>query len=242
MKKTVVSFADNSGNYRRSMQRLKDSFEQVGYDGIFKLYDNYEYIGSPPHKKEENDYDTVVVPYAFKAHSIKKAMEEIGNEGLLLWCDSPIYATKSLQPIFKHIEKHGYLFFDNIGYSIGDYTSDACLEKFGMSRQEAFDSKMIMACVMGFDLSNPKALEFLKKYINSASDGVSYQGDWHNKHTQVSKDERVLGHRHDQSVASIIIKQMNLTITRAQSTYFAYTAHKGIVEISDSVGLWSGGM
>ena len=134
------------------------------------------------------------------------------------------------------------MLFDNIGFSIGDYTSDACLNQFGMTREEAFDSKMIMACVMGFDVQNPVAAEFLNRYISAALDGVSYHGDWHNNNLQVSRDMRVKGHRHDQSVASIIAKQMGMTITNAQSTYFAYAAHKGIVPISDQVCLWSEGI
>ncbi len=134
------------------------------------------------------------------------------------------------------------LFFDNIGFSIGDYTSDVCLRQFNMSREEAFDSKMIMACVMGFDLENPSTKEFLDKYIAAATDGHSYPGSWTNENLQVSNDMRCKGHRHDQSVASILIKQMGLSITRAQDTFFAYASHKGLVPIADSVGLWSEGI
>jgi hypothetical protein len=180
------------------------------------------------------------VPYAFKAFAIKKAIEE--GADLILWCDSVVYATKSIKPIFDHIEKKGHLFFDNIGYSIGDYTSDACLDNFGMSREEAFNSKMLMCCCMGFDVNNPTAKAFLDKYIEAASDMVSYPGDWTNQNLQVSNDMRVKGHRHDQSVASIIVKQMGLTVTHAQSTYFAYAAHKGILDISPTVCLWSEGI
>jgi len=153
-----------------------------------------------------------------------------------------VYATKSIEPIFEQIKRDGYIFFDNIGYSIGDYTSDVCLAKFGMGRSEAFESKMIMACVMGFDLSHPKAIEFLNRYIEASKDDVSYPGAWSNNNLEVSNDMRVKGHRHDQSVASIIIKQMNLKITNAQETFFAYTSHKGIVKIADTVCLWSEGI
>lgn len=238
MKKMVVSFADGVGHYAKALMRLELSLKQVGYGGefeIFKGVNDYAHINSP-HHKGNND----AVPYAFKAYSIKKAIEE-GAE-LILWCDSVVYATKSLAPIFQHIQEKGYLFLDNIGFSIGDYTSDVCLEKYGMSREEAFSSKMIMACVMGFNVHNPIAKEFLYRYISAASDGVSYPGSWTNENLQVSNDMRVKGHRHDQSVASIIIKQMGLEITRAQDTYFAYASHKGIVPISDSVGLWSEGI
>lgn len=236
-KKCVVSFADGAGYYAKALMRLELSLKQVGFDGYFKGINDYGHIGSPLHRAPGS---VPTVPYAFKAYSIKKAMDE--GARYILWCDSVIYATKSIAPVFDHIAKHGYLFFDNIGFSIGDYTSDACLEKFGMTRDEAFQSKMIMACVMGFDVYHPIAKAFLERYIAAASDGVSYLGDWTNQNLQVSNDMRVKGHRHDQSVASILIKQGGLTITRAQDTFFAYASHKGIVPISDTVCLWSEGI
>lgn len=243
----VVSFADGTGHYGKAMMRLEHSLKQVGFGDEFHRFkgiNDYSHIESPPHKGPEN-----AVPYAFKAHSIRKAMED--GARYILWCDSVVYATKSIAPVFEHIALHGYLFFDNIGYSIGDYTSDACLHHFGMSRAEAFESKMIMACVMGFDVQHPQAKEFLQQYIAAAGDGVSYRqrtpdtakyGDWTNEHCQVSNDLRVKGHRHDQSVASVLIKKMRLTITRAQDTFFAYASHKGIVPIADSVCMWSEGI
>lgn len=231
MKKTVVSFADGVGNYAKALMRLELSLKQVGFDGTFKGINDYGHINSPLHRE---------VPYAFKALSIKKTIEE-GAE-LILWCDSVVYATKSIDPIFKHIEEKGYLLFDNIGYSIGDYTSDACLNRFGMSREDAFNSKMLMCCCMGFNIHHPQAKEFLDKYIEAALDGISYPGSWTNENLQVSEDMRVAGHRHDQSVASILAKQMNLQITNAQSTYFAYASHKGVVPVSEDVCMWSAGI
>lgn len=234
----VVSFADAAGMYAKALMRLELSLKSVGFGSeneIFKGINDYSHINSPHHKGGNN-----AVPYAFKAHSIQKAIEE--GARYILWCDSVIYATKSIEPIFDHIKEHGYLLFDNIGYTVSDYTSDACLEKQGMTREEGFNSKMIMACVMGFDIENEKAKQFLSRYISAASDGVSYEGDWFNNNLQVSVDSRCMGHRHDQSVASIIAKQLGMTITNAQQTYFAYVSHKGIVPIADSVCIWSNGI
>lgn len=235
--KCVVSFADGAGNYAKALMRQELSMKQVGFDGRWAGFNDYAHIGSPMHKapKEFNP-----VPYAFKAHSIRKVMEE--GARYILWLDSVVYATKSVEPIFDHIKKHGYLLLDNISYSIGDYTSDACLSKHGMSREEAFNNPMTMACVQGFDVQNPKAKEFIEKYIAAAEDGVSYHGSWTNENLQVSNDMRCMGHRHDQSVASILAAQLKMQIINAQSSYFAYVSHKGIVDIAPSVGLWSSGI
>lgn len=235
--KTVVSFADGVGNYAKAMMRLEQSLKQTKFDGTFKGINDYAHINSPLHKGGE--HGTKYVPYAFKPHSIIKAAEE--GARYILWCDSVVYATKSIEPVFDHIKKHGYLFFDNIGFSIGDYTSDRCLEYFGMSREEAFNSKMIMACVMGIDIQNHVAFEFFNRYMQACLAGV-YEGSWTNENQQISNDMRVKGHRHDQSAASCIIKQMDLTITRAQDTFFAYAEHKGKVPIADSVCMWSEGI
>lgn len=234
----VVSFADGVGNYAKAMRRLELSLSAVGFGGQYEIWkgiNDYAHIESPHHKGTPD-----AVPYAFKAYSIKKAIEEEAD--IVLWCDSVVYATKSIKPIIDHIRQHGYLLFDNVGFSIGDYTSDACIEKFGISRTESFYVPMIMACVMGFDLRHPVAKIFLEKYIAAAGDGVSYQGEWTNSNQEVSQDQRVKGHRHDQSVASCIAYKMGMKLTNAQSTYFAYEEHKGRIPVSSSVVMWSGGI
>jgi hypothetical protein len=71
---------------------------------------------------------------------------------------------------------------------------------------------------------------------------VSYHGDWTNERGQVSLDKRVLGSRHDQSIASIIVKQMEFDITTGHETYFAYVDHKKVLPVRDTVCLWSGGL
>ncbi len=245
MQKTVIlNFANNVGRYGLMQKRLKQSLEMVGYKGDIMFFNHEEEIhhNCPYHKAEDPALHAAgkVVPYGFKAWAMAKAIEA-GYENII-WMDAAVYATKNIDSFIEHVEKNGYIFFDNIGFSVGDYTSDACLEKLGMTREESFDSRMLMACLFGLNVYSKEAMGFFKRYYDAANDGVSYMGSWHNANGEVSSDMRVKGTRHDQSAASVIIKQMGLTITNAQDTFFAYAAHKGILNVSEDVCLWSEGI
>ncbi len=247
MNKTVIlNFANKVGRYGLMQERLKKSLVAVGYTGDIMFFNHEEEISLDPpcpyHASEDLALHAAgkVVPYGFKAYAIKKAIDA-GYENII-WMDAAVYATKPIDDFISMIEKWGYVFFDNIGFSIGDYTSDACLNTFGMTRTEAFNKKMIMACVMGINTKSKGAMLWFSHYYGAANDGVSYLGSWHNSNGEVSSDMRVKGHRHDQSVASIIISALDLTILNAQQTFFAYDTHKGILPIADSVCLWSNGI
>lgn len=233
MKKScVVSFADKAGSYQKKLLRLEQSLKG-NFDGDFLGFTSYDQIGCEPHS---------VIPYKFKPYAIQKAID-MGYE-LILYCDSPIYAKQNIQPVFDHIERHGYLFFDNIGFSLGDYCNDKTLYHFGITREESWKIKMIMACCLGLEAnyddkkfkSTPK--DFFNAYINLAND--LYPGEWNNDDLTESNDRRVKGHRHDQSVASALIHKMKMNVTKGQDTYFSYEAHRQVMPIADSVCLFSG--
>jgi len=207
--KCVVSFADGAGDYRKKLQRLEQSLKG-NFDGDFIGFTDYKQIGSPKHSE---------IPYAFKPYAIQKAID-LGYDQIL-WCDSPIVAKKSIEPVFDHIAKHGYLFFDNIGHSLGMWTNQRALDHFKMTRQQAMNIPMIMACCMGFT----KGL--LSGFYEYKSLAVSlYPGSWED-------------HRHDQTVMSFIIHQRGSTILKGQDTFFAYSNHRGVLPIADSVCLFS---
>jgi len=226
--KGVISFADETGTYAQKMKRLEDSLNATNFDGQFYGYKSTEEIGCQPHKK---------IPYQFKPYAIKKSDEE--GVDLALWCDSVVYAKHNINPIFDHIAEHGYIFFDNIGFSLGDFTNDKTLNYFGISREESWNIPMIMACVMGFDFNNSKVHSIFREYLELSE--TLYKGEWTNQFKTESKDMRVRGHRHDQSVMSALIWKHGLKITHAQSTYFSYEEHRKVMPIADSVCLFSAG-
>lgn len=215
MKKCVVSFADGAGDYRQKMKRLEDSLKG-NFDGDFLGFTSYEEIGCEPHK---------VIPYKFKPYAIKKAID-LGYD-LVLWCDSPVVAIKNIQPVFDHIEKHGYAFFDNPGHSLGKWTNQKALDYFGMTREEAMNVKMIMASSMGFNVANAQTCLFLLQYKDLANE--LYPGSW------TGPDS----HRHDQTIASFLIDKMNLTILDGYKSFFIYKHFSQHFTISESVCLVS---
>ena len=227
LKKCVVSFADNAGSYQKKLLRLEQSLKG-NFDGDFLGFTSYKDIGAPHHSE---------IPYAFKPFAIQKAID-LGYE-LILWADSPVYAIKSIEPVFDHIANYGYLLFDNIGFSLGDYSSDKQLNYFGITRQQAWGIKQIMACVMGFNFVQPDVRKWFKTYKDVAND--LYPGEWDNDDLTESKDMRVRGSRHDQSVMSCIAHVEELDITNAQENYFCYLEHKKFLTISSGVCMYSAG-
>lgn len=229
MKKAIVTFATGD-RYQALQQRQEQSLKAVGWDGDYFAFKTFESIGSPHHDD---------VPYAFKPYAIK-AVKDMGYD-LVLWIDSPIYATKNLDVLFNSIDEYGIILFDNIGYTIGDYTSDDCLNLMSMTREQAFSEKMIMACAMGFNFTHERTNSFFDSYYNSTKIEGIYEGDWNNDNGQVSSDPRVHGHRHDQSAASIIAAKMNLLLLSPHNSFLAYFGNTGHLPHSQGVCLISKG-
>lgn len=228
MKKAcVVSFADSAGAYQKKLLRLEQSLKG-NFDGDFLGFTSYDQIQCEPHS---------VIPYKFKPYAIQKAID-MGYE-LIIYADSPVYAIKSIEPVFNYIEQKGYLLFDNRGFSLGDYSSDKQLNYFGISREEAWSLRQVMACVMGFNFKDENVKKWFSIYKDVANE--LYPGSWDNDDFTESKDARVRGSRHDQSVISCIAHVNNLTITNAQETFFCYIEHKKFLQISESVCMYSAG-
>lgn len=206
-KRCVVSFADTPF-YQGKMKRLEQSIKDQGID--FFGFTHINQIGAPPHQE---------IPYAFKPYAIQKVID-LGYE-TILWCDSPVHAIKDISPVFEYIEQHGYVFFDNVGHSLGMWTNDKCLKHFNLTRDEAIKIKMVMACCMGFSTDDKYVFNEYKRLAPEL-----YPGSWQN-------------HRHDQSVISCLIHQHDLQIIKGHESFFIYDHFRNVFTISDTVCLLS---
>jgi len=227
----IVTFFDEKEKYKLAGKRQAESLQAINFpmENYFQ-FRNFAEINSPEHTE---------IPYAFKPYAIN----EIKKKGfeIVIWMDSPVYCIKSIDKFIEYININGFIFFDNLGYTIGDYTSDDCLNNYSMGRDQSFKHQMIMACLMGFNFKNEKSNKLFKEYLKATSIKGCYEGDWTNESNQVSHDNRVKGHRHDQSVMSILLAKEKIKPLHPHSTFFAYFGNPGHLPHAESVCLLSQG-
>jgi len=139
------------------------------------------------------------VPYAFKPEIMVEAAKAGEN---ILWCDASVFATgaRSLDPIFEHIESKGY-FLPDSGWKNDKWCNDRSLAHFGFSRDKASLQPHVMGAIYGFRADHPSGKLLLAEHHRRRD---LFRGSHDNHNQSESKDPRCLGHRHDQSILSLI--------------------------------------
>lgn len=204
MTRAIVNVA--TGDYIRGQKRLRSI---VG--DLLECWTNIMPSGCPPHSE---------VPYGFKGYALD-AVRRRGAD-LVLWCDASIKPIRSLEPLWNLIEQQGYWFSAN-WWPNGAWCSDAALPLLGMTREESMAHMHVAATAFGLNLRSEIGSGFLDDYLRYAKNGA-FCGPWKNDHGKASSDPRVLGHRHDQTAASVICWRRGMTLTQPPK-WFAYKGH-----------------
>jgi hypothetical protein len=184
--------------YELDRQGLARSLLTVGEDSALLFFNSEAEVGAPPHTIDH---------YAFKPYAFRIAQEK--GYKRILWLDARIKIMKSMEVVWGILDREGYFFLNN-GSITGEWSSDECLEAFRISREKALKMVDLTGCVLGLNLNNDKAKAFLDMWQLYAANGF-FRGDWRNDKHQVSMDDRVKGHRHDQTCASLIANELNMT-------------------------------
>lgn len=166
---------------------------------------------SPPHSE---------VPYAFKAYAIQAAFERGYRE--VLWVDSSIVPIRPLEPLWKLIEQQGYWFSENLPqgqlnvapWNCGQWCADSALQPLGITREEAFQIPHVIGTAFGLNFNHQVARHFFEEFLRLAQERTTFQGPWRNDDLEASKDARVLGHRHDQTVLSVLAHRFRMGLTK----------------------------
>jgi signal peptidase I len=216
MKHCIVNFSDYK--FKAGQDRLRESLIQQGYQGDVVLFNDFNQVGSKVHLE---------VPYQFKVYAIEKA-RQMGYD-VVLYCDASLYAIKNVMPVIYHIIEKGYL-MEFCGFSVGQFSTDLCLNKFNLTRDEAMLIQLHSAGFTGLNFQNDIANKFFDKWLKSAKEEITFCGDWNNNRKQCSNDDRCLGHRHDQTTASIIADELQMERINPHFMQYAYDG----VEIKES--------
>lgn len=192
----IINYATD--HFLKGQKRLVDTCREQGYEGNFLLFNEKNPLKCPQHSK---------TPYAFKPYAMKAAF--VKGYRYLLWCDSSVYPVAPVERAFALIREVGYMFLPG-GWNTGQWCSDAALVTLGITREDAFKIPHMVAGCQGLDMNEPKSRAYLDKWYELAGDGITFRGAWTNKKHEVSIDDKVLGHRHDQTAASVVAWKLGL--------------------------------
>jgi hypothetical protein len=193
MQGLVVNYA--TSGYLRGQERLRSSCESIGQAiACYGPRDNFT-----PHA----DW-----PYYFKIDSFRRASE---RHHLLLWVDASIVTTgQSLEPIFDYLASEGCLLTWQ-GWNNAQWCNDGSLASFGFTRDEAERQWQVRGGFLGLNLQHPAGKLLLEETARHRDD---FRGRWENRDKTESQDPRCMGHRHDQSVFSLVAARHHLKILR----------------------------
>lgn len=202
MGRAVVNVAAEDERFRAGQARLVETLRARRED--FIVWEQLP-IACPRH---------VDVPFAFKAYALNLAARRWQT---LLWCDSSILPIRPLEPLWERIERDGYWFANNAGWSNYQWTADSAYpELFPEVFREAVDADPIawsrtmnrhiphvVATAFGISTAHPKGRKFLDEYYRLASETQAFCGPWVNGPKYHDNPRQapcgppdVLGHRH----------------------------------------------
>ena len=179
-------------------------------------------------------------PYCAKPWALKHAFDKGCDTAILL--DAAFYPVRSVHPLLEHIAQRGYYFCRN-GNSVGEWSSDSCLESLNQSREQAFDIPEISSYCVGLNSHEERCVDLLdwwcsldpRQAIAGHHTNIGHNG---RNVGFVSEDPRVKGHRHDQSCLSIIAHRLGMDelINRPKFTAYLGSSDETTLLVNQGMG------
>lgn len=176
-------------------------------------------------------------PYAFKAYAMREA-QGLGYTSIL-WCDSCIVPVRSLDEIWQKIETDGYWMCRN-GFSNYEWTAESAYPDLFPDFADFKEPYLkvnreiphVVATAFAINTAHPKGAAFLDEYFRLASQTRAFCGPWQNSNAPKIPGRNnkrpsgpcgppdVLGHRHDQTAASVIAWRLGMKLE--DPVWFSY--------------------
>lgn len=173
-------------SYAAKQERLRNSVEKH-FDGTFLSWTAF-----PNENYDKNEV------YNIKAAAFEEAIRQGYTQ--ILWLDAPIVVLQDVNPLFDRIEKDGYIAVKNTNWNCAQTVSDACLEYFKVTRDDAENIPEIATSTIGVNLDHPNGKKLIDTFIQACKDGAAAGSRLHDNQSQ---DPRFKFHRQDQSVFSL---------------------------------------
>ncbi len=200
MTRCVVNLAVG-GSFARGQARLRAALADTDPGLPVFAYGPRWPEGCPSHED---------LPYAFKLWAMVQA---IGHGfTTVIWMDSSAVPVRSVAPLFEVAEREGAFVSDNYGWKNGQWTTDAFLAAEGTTRDAQMAVPHCSALVFGVCLTHPKGVILFDWLRTLAKKPEIMAGARDNADKSCSKDPRCLGHRHDQSLISLLAWRLEIPL------------------------------
>lgn len=234
MSRCLVNVAN--GRYLNGQSRLLREVERFDPSCAKFVWTNDVPVGCPQHKDK---------PYAFKAYALQVAADS--GHDLLLWADASVLPLRSLESLWERIERDGYWIARN-GWTNYEWTADSAYSDLfpGIPLDEAREENkkfpQVVATAFGLNLRTEIGRKFLEEYLRLAKTDA-FIGPWAN--TNCPREKRfdyganspytmgpcgppdVLGHRHDQTAASLLAWRLGMKLTDCPEVFSYPPGHEG---------------
>ena len=213
--KVVIATVAIAGHYPRAVARMIERFNAVSPGYEIQAWVNCYPPGAPgPVVVNGFDYG----PYVAKPFALDYARKSGATQAILL--DAAFFPIRSIEPLVTHIQRNGYYLCRN-GFKVGQWASDAALELFDVDREAAFEMEEISSYCVGLDFTAQDELtacqvrHLMARWLwQSTTEAIpgphTATGQPGRNQGFVSRDPRVLGHRHDQTALSLIAHQLGM--------------------------------
>ena len=229
-----------SGWYPRGVARMINEFQRVSPGYRIAAWVNATPAGGA--------YSVVVDGYDYTAYCSKPhAMQRISRScDIGLWLDASFYPVKHISPLIDYVATRGFYAAPD-GFAVGEWASDHALDKMGVTRDQAMKIPGMASGCVGMDFRRPENVKLVNDWrdfawlIPGAHTNDNEAGrKWGTRNVgHVSDDPRCCGHRHDQTVLSLLAH--NAGITPSDPLYWDYLHVDGKYD-KDTVLICDGGM
>lgn len=180
--------------------------------------------------------------YCAKPFALREALRD---SDIAILLDAAFYQIRDIQPLINHIIEHGYYLCDN-GAVVGEWASDECLRQMGCGREAAMSIVEASSYCVGL-YNDERGRNLAARWCEPAP-GRGPEFVFPGPHTNhgragrnqgfVSDDDRVKGHRHDQSALSIIAHRMGMhtLVPRPRFTAYALSETEETVLVNQGMG------